>query len=77
MGRGQKALLATINLNETLVLGDRGNTHSGSFTLDFYDPSGNFMFEVTGTDGFPSGQNWEVDCAAFEKQAAPAKRPTH
>jgi len=40
--------LGTINLNETLVLGDKGNTHSGSFTLDFYDPSGNFMFEVPG-----------------------------
>ena len=41
--------LGTINLNETLVLGDKGNTHSGSFTLDFYDPSGNFMFEVPGS----------------------------
>ena len=41
--------LGTINLNETLVLGDKGNTHSGSFTLDFYDPAGNFMFEVPGS----------------------------
>ena len=41
--------LGTINLNETLVLGDRGNTHNGSFTLDFYDPLGNFMFEVPGS----------------------------
>jgi len=40
--------LGTINLSETPVLGDKGNTHSGSFTLDFYDPSGNFMFEVPG-----------------------------
>ena len=40
--------LGTINLNETLVLGHKGNTHSGSFTLDFYDPSGNFLFEVPG-----------------------------
>ncbi len=39
----------TINLNETLVLGIEGNTHSGSFTLDFYDPSGNFIMEVPGT----------------------------
>jgi hypothetical protein len=38
----------TINLNETLILGDRGNTHNGSFTLDFYDPFGNFLFEVPG-----------------------------
>ena len=41
--------LGTINLNETLVLGDRGNTHNGSFTLDFFDPLGNFMFEVPGS----------------------------
>jgi hypothetical protein len=36
-------------LNETLVLNDKGNIHSGSFTLGFYDPAGNFMFEVPGT----------------------------
>jgi hypothetical protein len=39
----------TGNLSETLVLGDRGNSHNGSFTLDFYDPLGNFMFEVPGS----------------------------
>ena len=39
----------TIHLSETLVLGDRGATHSGTFTLDFYDPAGNFLFEVPGT----------------------------
>jgi hypothetical protein len=36
-------------LTETLTLGDRGSTHSGSFTLAFYDPAGNFLFEVPGT----------------------------
>ena len=41
--------LGTITLTETLALGDRGNTHSGSFTLDFYDPAGNFLFEVPGS----------------------------
>ena len=41
--------LGTITLTETLALGDRGNTHNGSFTLDFYDPSGNFLFEVPGS----------------------------
>ena len=40
--------LGTIHLSETLTLGNRGNTHSGSFTLDFYDPAGNFLFEVPG-----------------------------
>jgi hypothetical protein len=40
--------LGTIHLSETVTLGNGGNTHSGSFTLDFYDPSGNFMFEVPG-----------------------------
>ena len=39
----------TGHLSETLVLGDKGNTHSGSFTLAFYDPAGNFLFEVPGT----------------------------
>jgi|ERR1041385_1422119 hypothetical protein len=29
------------HLHETLTLGDRGNTQSGSFTLDLYDLSGN------------------------------------
>jgi hypothetical protein len=37
-----------IHLSETLTLGDDGNTHSGSFALDFYDPNGNFEFEVAG-----------------------------
>ena len=41
--------LGTIHLSETLTLGNRGNTHSGSFTLDFYDPSGTFQFEVAGS----------------------------
>jgi hypothetical protein len=41
--------LGTIHLSETLTLGNRGNTHSGSFTLDFFDPSGTFQFEVAGS----------------------------
>jgi hypothetical protein len=36
-------------LSETLVLGDKGNTHSGTFTLDIYDPAGNLVGEVPGT----------------------------
>jgi hypothetical protein len=39
----------TGRLTETLVLGDRGNTHSGSFTLAFYDSAGNLVLEVAGT----------------------------
>ena len=39
----------TGNLSETLVLGDKGNTHSGTFTLDIYDPAGNLVGEVPGT----------------------------
>jgi hypothetical protein len=38
----------TIRLSEVLSLGSNGNAHSGSFTLDFYDPTGNFQFEVAG-----------------------------
>ena len=41
--------LGTIHLSETLTLGNGGNTHSGSFTIDFYDPSGTFQFEVAGS----------------------------
>jgi len=40
--------LGTISLSETLTLGDGGATHSGSFALDFYDPSGAFLMEVDG-----------------------------
>jgi hypothetical protein len=40
--------LGTINLSETVTLGEGGKTHSGSFTSDFYDPSGNFIMGVTG-----------------------------
>ena len=39
----------TGNLSETLTLGDRGNSHTGSFTLDIYDPFGNLVAEVPGT----------------------------
>jgi hypothetical protein len=40
--------MGTIHLHETVTLGDRGSTHSGSFTLDFYDPNNNFLMEVAG-----------------------------
>jgi len=40
--------MGTINLSETVALTNDGNAHTGSFTLDFYDPSGNFLFEVAG-----------------------------
>jgi hypothetical protein len=41
-------------LTETLTLGDRGNTHSGTFTLDLYDLSGNFL--VHAADGTVVGE---------------------
>ena len=40
--------LGTINLTETVTLGAGGDSHSGSFTLDFYDPSGNLLMELAG-----------------------------
>jgi hypothetical protein len=40
--------MGTIHLSETLTVGSDGKTHSGTFALDFYDPSGNFQFEVPG-----------------------------
>jgi len=39
----------TGHLTETLLLGDKGNTHSGSFTLDIYNTVGNLVGEVAGT----------------------------
>lgn len=50
--------MGTINLSETLTLGEDGTTHSGSFILDFYDPAGNFQFEVPGN---VTGQRITVD----------------
>ena len=50
--------MGTIHLSETLTLGNDGKTHSGSFTLDFYDPSGNFQFEVAGN---VTGERISVD----------------
>jgi len=41
--------MGTINLSETVILGTGGDSHSGSFTLDFYDPSGNFLMELAGS----------------------------
>jgi hypothetical protein len=40
--------LGTIHLSETLTLGNGGNTHKGSFTTLFYDPTGHFVNKVTG-----------------------------
>jgi hypothetical protein len=39
----------TGNLTETLTLGDRGNTHNGTFTLDIFDPVSTLGAEVSGT----------------------------
>jgi hypothetical protein len=50
--------LGTIHLSETLTLGNGGKTHSGSFALDFFDPSGNFQFEVAGN---VTGERISVD----------------
>jgi hypothetical protein len=50
--------LGTIHLSETVTVGQDGNTHSGSFTSDFYDPSGNFVNEVTGN---VTGERISVD----------------
>jgi hypothetical protein len=46
---GSGTFTGTGALSETLVLGHRGNTHSGTFTLDIYDPAGNLVAEVSGT----------------------------
>jgi len=40
--------LGTIHLSENLTVGRTGDSHSGTFTLDFYDPNGVFQFSVPG-----------------------------
>ena len=40
------SFLGVGHLHETLTLSDRGNTQSGSFTLDLYDLSGNKLAEL-------------------------------
>jgi len=40
--------MGTINLTEKITVGKGGYSHYGSFTLDFYDPTGAFLTEVTG-----------------------------
>jgi hypothetical protein len=40
--------LGTIHLSETVHLTQRGSGQTGSFTLNFYDPDGNFEMEVAG-----------------------------
>jgi hypothetical protein len=38
----------TIHLSETVRLTQNGNAQTGTFKLDIYDPSGNFVTEITG-----------------------------
>jgi hypothetical protein len=40
--------LGTIHLSETVRLAQNGNGQAGTFTMDIYDPSGNFVTEITG-----------------------------
>jgi len=48
----------TIHLSESVTVSADGKTQSGSFALDFYDPAGNFQFEVPGT---VTGERISVD----------------
>lgn len=50
--------LGTIHLSESVTVGPDGKSQSGSFALDFYDPAGNFQFEVPGT---VTGERISVD----------------
>lgn len=40
--------LGTIHLREIVTVSADGNSHTGSFTLDFYDQNNNFQNEVAG-----------------------------
>ncbi|HTT20671.1 MAG TPA: hypothetical protein VMG82_17100 [Candidatus Sulfotelmatobacter sp.] len=48
----------TIHLSETVRLNHNGNAQTGTFQLDIYDPSGNFVTEVAGD---VSGQRIRVE----------------
>lgn len=50
--------MGTIHLSESLTVGKGGYTHYGSFTSDFYDPTGKFVTEVT---GIVAGNRLSVD----------------
>jgi hypothetical protein len=45
--------LGTINLSEAVRVTNRGRSHTGSFTLDFFDPDGNPL-AVPGPGGHPA-----------------------
>ena len=45
--------LGTINLTEVVRVTNRGRNHTGSFTLDFFDPDGNPL-AVPGPGGHPA-----------------------
>ncbi|MBI3475227.1 MAG: hypothetical protein HY010_05820 [Acidobacteria bacterium] len=55
---GNGTFLGTIHLSESVTVSPDGNSQSGSFALDFYDPAGNFQFEVPGT---VTGERISVD----------------
>jgi hypothetical protein len=40
--------MGTIHLSETVRLAQNGNAQTGTFKLDIYDPSGNFVTEIAG-----------------------------
>ena len=40
--------MGTIHLREVVTVSANGQSHTGSFTLDFYDQNGNFQNEVAG-----------------------------
>jgi hypothetical protein len=50
--------MGTIHLSETVHLSHNGTQQTGSFKLDFYDPSGNFVTEVAGSI---TGQRIQVE----------------
>ena len=53
------SFLGVGHLHETLTLADRGNTQSGSFTLDLYDLSGNKLAELAA--GTVTGEHISVN----------------
>lgn len=46
---GSGNFMGTIHLTESVTLSDNGNSQTGSFTLNIYDPDGNLVNTVPGT----------------------------
>jgi hypothetical protein len=55
-------LTAYVNIREQLTLSPSGDSYSGTFTIDVYDPKGNHVDHIAGN---ATGQRITVDTKPF------------